>query len=104
MTFLHTLDEKNGIRYHEANPEHLLGSVQHRDFLDTLLIADHEHKHSLSPVWQLDESKEATRDMLIFFTRRPVIDGHLSSPYDSTRPHEETPMKMKLIGLREMGF
>ncbi|CAN8104556.1 unnamed protein product [Discula destructiva] len=96
VTFLHSLEEENGVRYHEANPKHVLGSVQHRAFLDTLLIADHEYKHSLSPVWQVDEGKPATRDMLIFFTRRPVIEGHPSSSFDSTGAHKDFCMKMDL--------
>jgi hypothetical protein len=99
VTFLHTLDEVNGTRWNATNPKYLLGQVQHKDFLDNLLLFDHERKHSLSPVWAVDESKPALRDMLIFFTRKPVIKGHPTYPYDSLNDHEGMPMKvnMKLI-------
>ncbi|MCJ1355768.1 MAG: hypothetical protein MMC33_005760 [Icmadophila ericetorum] len=99
VTFLHTLDEVNGTRWNATNPKYSLGQVQHKEFLDTLLIFDHERKHSLSPVWAVDESKPALRDMLIFFTRKPVIKGHPTYPYDSLNDHEVMPktVKMKLI-------
>lgn len=99
VTFLHTLDEVNGTRWNATSPKYLLGQVQHKDFLDTLLLFDHERKHSLSPVWAVDESKPALRDMLIFFTRKPVIKGHPTYPYDPLNDHEGIPMEvnMKLI-------
>ncbi|KAI9777632.1 MAG: hypothetical protein M1839_008686 [Geoglossum umbratile] len=96
VTFLHTLDEVNGTRWNATNPKYLLGQVQHKHFLDTLLLFDHERKHSLSPVWAVDESKPALRDMLIFFTRKPVIKGHPTHPYDSLNDHEGMPMKLNM--------
>jgi hypothetical protein len=96
VTFLHTLDEVNGTRWNATNPKYLLGQVQHKDFLDTLLLFDHERKHSLSPVWAVDESKPALRDMLIFFTRKPVIKGHPTYPYDSLNDHEGMLMKVNM--------
>ncbi|WP_394350839.1 2OG-Fe dioxygenase family protein [Elizabethkingia argenteiflava] len=44
---------------------------QHWDFLHTLLIVDHERKHSLTPV--KTETDIAIRDMLIFFTRSLLL-------------------------------
>ncbi|KAJ5889083.1 hypothetical protein N7495_009124 [Penicillium taxi] len=72
VTFLHDMRAKNALRWDEVNPVHTMGSYQHRDFLDTLLFVDHERKHSLSPVHAVDPAWPATRDMLIFFTRKPV--------------------------------
>ena len=82
-TLLHQLAERNGIRWDETDPALTLDKVQHWDLLDTLLIVDHERKHSLSPVWAKNEQKPALRDMLIFFTRKPVVEGHFSYPFDS---------------------
>lgn len=96
VTFLHDIREKNGTRSDQVDPALTLGSHQHRDFLDTLLVVDHERKHSLSPVVARDPRKEATRDMLIFFTRKPVTVDHVSHPYDSLAPHIETPMELDL--------
>ncbi|KAF9066736.1 2OG-Fe dioxygenase-domain-containing protein [Rhodocollybia butyracea] len=96
-TFLHTLQERNAIAWHETDPAFLLGKVQHMDFLDTLLICDHERKHSLSPVYSVDESKEALRDMLIFFTRKPVVEGHVSYPYDSFKEHQRLPLMVEML-------
>ena len=99
VTFLHTMDEVNGTRWNATNPKNLLGQVQHKDFLDTLILFDHERKHSLSPVWAVDVSKPALRDMLIFFTRKPVVKEHPTYPYDALNDHEGMPMtvNMKLI-------
>jgi len=68
-----------------------------KNFLDTLMIVDHERKHSLSPVHAIDENKEATRDMLIFFTRKPVDKTHVSGSIDSLRPHRDMPMEIPLF-------
>jgi hypothetical protein len=96
VTHLHDMREVNGGRWHETNPGWVLGRVQHRDFLDTLLLVDHERKHSVSPVYAIDDTKPAARDMLIFFTRKPVEKGHVSSPYDSLAPHRTLPMSVSL--------
>ena len=73
--------------WNEADPGLLLGRFRHRRFLDTLLIADGEAKHSLSPVVAGDAGAAATRDMLIFFTRKPAAPGHVSYPFDSLEDH-----------------
>ncbi|HEV2639898.1 MAG TPA: 2OG-Fe dioxygenase family protein [Actinocrinis sp.] len=91
-TFLHGMKEVNGNRWHAADPELVRARVQHRDFLDTLLIIDHEYKHSVSPVYPVDDTQPAVRDMLIFFTRKPAQEGHVSFRYDSVVPHQTLPM------------
>ncbi|MEU2061859.1 2OG-Fe dioxygenase family protein [Streptomyces sp. NPDC013455] len=96
VTFLHDMREKNATRWNETDPELVLGQCRHRHFLDTLIVVDHERKHSLSPVSAVDERQPATRDMLIFFTRKPVLEGHISHPYDSLKAHDRLPM---VIGL-----
>lgn len=96
ITFLHDMREKNSIRWDEADHSLLLEQWQHRKFLDTLLIVDHERKHSLSPVQAVDPNHKATRDMLVFFTRKPTAKGHISRLYDSLRPHEQMPMSVRV--------
>jgi hypothetical protein len=91
-TYIHDVKEVNGTPNARANRDLILGRLQHRSFLDTLLIVDNERKHSLSPVRAVDGSRSATRDMLIFFTRRPTEPGHPTHPYDSLTPHREMPM------------
>ena len=91
-TFLHDMREVNGNRWHETDAELVRGRAQHRDFLDTLLIVDHEYKHSVSPVYRIDDTESAVRDMLIFFTRKPAKKGHVSFRYDSIVPHRTLPM------------
>ncbi|KAF5858847.1 hypothetical protein ETB97_003644 [Aspergillus alliaceus] len=97
VTFIHDIREQNALRWNETHPEYNLGSHQHRDFLDTLLFVDHERKHSLSPVYAADPERSATRDMLIFFTRKPVVEGHISHPYDSLQPHLSLPLEVPLV-------
>ncbi|TFB00898.1 hypothetical protein CCMA1212_007374 [Trichoderma ghanense] len=95
-TFMHSMDEKTGIPLEEIQPKHLLARVQHKKFLDTLMIVDHERKHSLSAVYPVDKTKEAHRDMLVFFTRKPVERSHVSGSIDSLTPHKELPMEIPL--------
>lgn len=95
-TFIHSMEERNALRWNETNSDLVLGNHQHTDFLDTLLFADHERKHSLSPVFADNPEKAATRDMLVFFTRKPVIEGHISHKYDSAEPHLHLPMEKDL--------
>src|SRR5262249_37579354 len=92
ITFIHDVREKNGTRWDDVNPSYRLGQVRHSHFLDTLLIVDHERKHSLSPVHASTRTDPASRDMLIFFTRRPALPGHISHPYDSFNSHREMPL------------
>jgi len=96
-TFTHDMQETSGIKYHQANKALILGEIQHKAFLDTLLVVDHERKHSLSPVIAQDKAKDSTRDMLIFFTRKPVEDGHVSFKYDSFNPHAEIPLSIEML-------
>lgn len=91
-TFIHDVREVNGTPNAKANRDLILGKVHHLEFMDTLLIVDNERKHSLTPVHAIDESRSATRDMLIFFTRRPTETEHPTHPYDSLVPHREMPM------------
>jgi len=94
ITFLHDPREKNGTRWDEADLSLRRGHVKHREFLDTLLLVDHEFKHSLSPVFAKEPNQRAVRDMLIFFSRFPTEVPHVSHPYDSLRPHRELPMSL----------
>jgi len=80
-----------------VDPELIVGKYRHRHFLDTILIVDHERKHSLSPVIAGDPRATSTRDMLIFFTRKPADEGHVSYPYDSFARHTSLPMSIDLM-------
>lgn len=92
VTFIHDMREKNATRCDQADPNLIINRYQHRHFLDTVLIADHERKHSLSPVVAADPQQRSTRDMLIFFTRKPAAAGHVSYPYDSLQRHTALPL------------
>lgn len=97
VTFMHAMDETTGIPLNDAKPENIRARVQHTKLLDTLVLVDHENKHSLSPVYQEDLSKDATRDMLVFFTRKPVEKDHISGKIDSMNPHKEKKMEIPLF-------
>lgn len=88
VTRMHSMLEKAGTAWDQANPELIIGQVHHTRFLDTLIVVDNERKHSVTPVTAKDPEQEATRDMLIFFSRHPVQEGHVSRPYDSLQDHE----------------
>ena len=96
-TCMHSIDGFNGIQLKEISPELILQRVQHKNILDTLMIADHERKLSLPSFYPVDKTKEATRDMLVFFTRMPVEKGHISGSIDSQIPHEHLPMEIPLF-------
>ncbi|MEV0358075.1 2OG-Fe dioxygenase family protein [Nocardia sp. NPDC050697] len=93
-TFIHDMRETNAIGWDEVDPALRIGQYQHRRFLDTLLVVDHEFKHSLSPVLAADTSRVATRDMLVFFTRKPTVPGHVSHRHDSLRRHATLPLSV----------
>lgn len=96
VTLLHDNAERNGVRWNATDPALRLGQHQHVDFLDTLLLVDHERKHSVSPVHAVNQSAEASRDMAIFFTRRPTIEGHISHPYDALTAHQKWPLSFSI--------
>lgn len=96
ITFIHSNKEITGVKFDKTNKNCLLASMQHKNFLDTVLIKDHECKHSLSPVYQNNKDKLAKRDMLIFFTRKPCLKGHVSFNYDSIEPHPDYPVSFKI--------
>lgn len=96
VTFVHDNRETNALPFDKTNPKYLLAEYQHKRLLDTLLFVDHERKHSLSPVHAVDAAKETTRDMLVFFTRKPVVQGHVSFEYDSMNKHEQRPLETDL--------
>jgi hypothetical protein len=96
ITRFHDMGEKNAIRWDETDPALSFGQRQHRHFLDTILIVDHERKHSVSTIAAHDEDRPAWRDMLVFFTRKLSVEGHVSAAYDSIEPHTTLPMSVGL--------
>ncbi|KAF2121700.1 2OG-Fe dioxygenase-domain-containing protein [Lophiotrema nucula] len=101
MTFVHDNRETNALPFDKTDPKYLLATFQHKDPLDTLLFVDHESKHSLNPVKALDVDQETTRDMLIFFTRKPAMAGHVSFEFDSLKKHETLPLEVDISFLSE---
>jgi hypothetical protein len=99
VTRLHDMQEINGLQWNEAREDLVVGQMVHRNFLDTMLIVDHERKHSVTSVVAIEPTRPATRDMLIFFTRKPASLGHVSHPYDSFRAHGDLPMSVDLPAL-----
>ncbi|RLL98059.1 hypothetical protein CFD26_102390 [Aspergillus turcosus] len=96
VTFIHDLKEITGTPASEAHPGLITHQFQHRHFLDSLLFADNEAKHSLTSVFQEDISQRATRDMLLFLTRKPKLAGHSSSSFDVMENHKTLPMNVPL--------
>jgi hypothetical protein len=96
VTFLHEMDEVNGTRWHDTKPDLVRVRAQHRDFLDTCLIVDHELKHSVSTLYAADPARPAFRDLLAFLTRKPFAKGHHSHDFDSATPHPALPMTAQL--------
>lgn len=94
---IHSQEQKTGIPWDQVKPDHVIGQVQHKRFLDTLLIVDTELKHSVSSVNAHNQFNEALRDMIIFFTRRPKNEEHSTHAYDSLEKHPDIPLNVKLI-------
>lgn len=95
-TRLHDQRERNATRWPDANPKLIVGEWRHSDFLDTILIVDHERKHSVSAVVREDLARCARRDMLVLFTRKPALPGHASHKFDSIAPHPSAPVSISL--------
>lgn len=99
ITSIHDMQEINGTRWNEINTKLVVGRHQHRHFLDTMLVVDHERKHSVSPVIAVNPQQKSTRDTLILFTRKPAVEGHISAPYDSFKKHVIRPMSVGIPSL-----
>ncbi|TPX16308.1 uncharacterized protein E0L32_003957 [Thyridium curvatum] len=96
VTFMHDNEEVTGIKTEETNPTLIRGRVHHQHFLDTLMFVDHDFKHSVTSVHQLDPSHPATRDMLVVFTRRPKMEGHVSGYQDTMELHSTQPLHLPM--------
>jgi hypothetical protein len=96
VTYIHDNSETTGVQLWETNPALIRGRVQHRHFLDTLMFVDHDSKHCVTEVHQLDETRPTTRDMLIVFTRRPKLEGHVSGTMDNMTLHGTAPFHLPM--------
>jgi hypothetical protein len=96
VTYMHDNQETTGVQTWETNPILIRARVHHRHFLDLLMFADHDFKHSVTSVYQSDTSQPATRDMLVVFTRRPKLDGHVSGYADTMELHATEPLHLPM--------
>ncbi|KAG9256672.1 2OG-Fe dioxygenase-domain-containing protein [Emericellopsis atlantica] len=96
VTFMHDNQETTGVQTWETNPTLIKGRVHHQHLLDTLIFVDHEFKHSVTSVHQQDDSYPATRDMLVVFTRRPKMSGHVSGYADTMDLHPTAPLHVPM--------
>lgn len=96
VTFMHANEETTGVQIWETNPTLIRARVHHQHFLDTLVFVDHDFKHSVTSVHQLDVTTPATRDMLVVFTRRPKVEGHVSGYADTMDLHSTAPLHLPM--------
>lgn len=94
---IHDMTQITGTPWDSIDERLVINSFRHHNFLDTLLIVDSELKHTVSPVFSADVSKDSYRDMLVIFTRKFALSKHVSFPYDSKSPHPDMPLKVPLI-------
>lgn len=94
ISSIHLNEQCNG-DVSQALEKYQTGKIQHRHFLDTLIIADSERKHSVSSLLQASSSDSASRDMLIFFTRHPCLPTHGSWKIDPIEECALHPMRIK---------
>lgn len=96
VTQAYSLDQELGVQRDEANPDTILGTFQHVNYLDTLIFVDNEMSHSVSPLFQDDPTSPATRDMAVIFTRRMAKrgGGFSAEPFDSETGHATLPFAM----------
>lgn len=84
ITRIHERSVPSGLPWREVSTSDIKASFQHCVLLDTLILADHEFKHSVTAVEASHVGAPAVRDVLIYFTRKPKTPEHISSKYDST--------------------
>ncbi|KAE8398258.1 2OG-Fe dioxygenase-domain-containing protein [Aspergillus pseudonomiae] len=94
VTFVHDQKETTGIPVHQTQSILVKHRLQHRHFLDTILLVDNEAKHSLTPLYPIDASQRATRDMLVLITRKPRLPGHASEMVDQLASHTTLPLQI----------
>jgi hypothetical protein len=83
ITRLHDIGVSSGIDWRAVLGTDIIDQVRHSNFLDTLIVVDNERKHSVTALFPQNVAITATRDMLIFFTRKPVVSAHPSEGIDS---------------------
>lgn len=95
---LYTMEAESGVQADEVDPTTALQTVQHWEFLDTLLFVDNEFKHTVTPVFQEDKSQPAVRDMALFHTRRMARPGggFSADGWDCEEMHGSLPFAMAL--------
>jgi len=96
---LYSLNQEPGVQAKDADPSTNFATVEHRDFLDTLLIIDNQMYHSVGALNQAKPGAgPALRDMGVFFTRRMCKpgEGFSSDGYDSEDMHPELPFAMSM--------
>jgi len=95
---LYNLKQEIGVQRHEADPQNIIDTVQHRNYLDTLIFVDNQLSHSVSPVHLDDPKRGAHRDMAVLFTRRMAKagGGFSAEPFDSELGHDKLPFAMGL--------
>jgi hypothetical protein len=96
VTYMHDNAETTGVQTCETDATLIRGRVHHQRFLDTLMFVDHDFKHSVTSVHQQDGGEPATRDMLVVFTRRPKLDGHVSGYADTFELHTAEPLHLPM--------
>ncbi|PYH47070.1 uncharacterized protein BP01DRAFT_380912 [Aspergillus saccharolyticus JOP 1030-1] len=96
VTYLHDNLETTGAPLWETNPALIRGRVQHRNFLDTLVFADHHYKRCVTQLNASDPSERAWRDMLVVFTRRPKLDEHGVGHTETQTLHATCPLQIPI--------
>jgi len=90
-----SLSQEIGTKYNEVESKNIIDVVQHKNFLDTLLFADYELAHVVSPFHPIDNSSISHRDMGIFFTRRlskkEEANDDVCFLFDGEEAHQELP-------------
>lgn len=96
ITNIHNLEQKIGVPWDQVDPKFIIGTFQHKHFLDTILVVDSETTHSVSPVFALDPEKNALRDIILLCTRRLKSPNHSTYEYESTLPHPDMPLSFEM--------
>ena len=88
------LESELGAQSDEIDPNTVIASTQHRNFLDTLIFADSAMNHVATPMYVTDESNPAHRDIVVITTRRMAEKGgnYPTAPFEEEETsHQQLP-------------
>jgi hypothetical protein len=88
------LEQPLGVDAQEVDPKNIIKSIQHRNYLDTLVIIDQALSHVATDMKAKHVAKPANRDIVVITARKMAEKGgnYITAPFEEEEiPHQTLP-------------